>query len=162
MLKSSLTSEANNLKPEEIDRYTRQMILPEISLLGQNKLKSARVLVIGAGGVGSTLLLYLASSGVGTIGIVDPDRVEETNLHRQIIHSEQSVGQLKVESAKKRMLAINRHVNVETFPVRIEPLNAQEIVSKFDLVLDGSDNALTRYLVNDACVLEKVFVFITQ
>lgn len=132
------------------------MILPEMGLKSQNTLKTSKVLVIGAGGIGSTVLLYLAGAGIGTIGVVDDDIVERTNLHRQVLHSADSVGLPKVESAKKRMRGLNDFVNVETYKMRIGPNNARDIVKKYDLVIDGSDNAMTRYVVNDACVLENV------
>lgn len=146
----------NTLSGPEIDVYSRQMILPEMGLTAQNKLKNAKVLCIGAGGIGSSCLLYLAGAGIGKIGVVDSDVVERTNLHRQVIHSADNVGMKKVDSAKLRMNALNDFSNVETIPKRIIPANAQELVRDYDIVIDGSDNAKTRYLVNDACVLEKV------
>ena len=139
-----------------LERYARQMILPEMGLEAQNKLKKAKVLVIGAGGIGSSVLLYLTGAGIGTIGVVDGDTVDRTNLHRQVLHSSEDVGSLKVDSAKRRMNKLNDFVNVITFPTRITKHNADEIVKDFDLVIDGSDNALTRYLVNDICVIQNV------
>lgn len=130
------------------------MILPEMGLEAQNKLKNSKVLVIGAGGIGSSVLLYLSGAGIGTIGVVDSDVVERTNLHRQVLHSTESLGEKKVESGKRRMLALNDFVNVQTHSTRISPVNARELIKQYDLVIDGSDNAMTRYVVNDACVLE--------
>ena len=147
---------SNSLSGKEIDTYSRQMILPEIGLQGQNRLKNAKVLCIGAGGIGSSCLLYLAGAGVGKIGVVDSDCVERTNLHRQIIHSVDKIGEKKVFSAKSRMEQLNDFCNVEAIDARIDQTNAQELVRQYDLVIDGSDNAKTRYLVNDACVIEKV------
>jgi adenylyltransferase/sulfurtransferase len=114
------------------------------------------VLCIGAGGIGSSCLLYLAGAGIGKIGVIDSDVVERTNLHRQVIHSAHSVGQKKVDSAKAKMNALNDFSNVETHFKRIIPANAQELIRDYDIVIDGSDNAKTRYLINDACVLENV------
>lgn len=154
--------ETEKITPEEIDRYGRQMILPEVSLQGQLKLKAARVLVVGAGGIGSSCLMYLAAAGIGTIGIVDDDSVDVSNLHRQVIHGESQAGMPKVGqtdqvfSAMERIKQLNSLVQVEPHQSRITKANAQKLVSQYDLVLDGSDNAATRYIINDACVIEKV------
>ncbi|HEX2840885.1 HesA/MoeB/ThiF family protein [Hyphomicrobium sp.] len=139
------------LTPDEIQRYKRHLVLHDIGGQGQAKLKSARVLVIGAGGLGSPVLLYLAAAGVGTLGIIDDDRVSLDNLQRQILHTTASVGTLKVDSAKDTIARLNPHVTVETLPSRLDASNAADIVSRFDLVADGSDNFATRYLVSDAC-----------
>jgi molybdopterin/thiamine biosynthesis adenylyltransferase/rhodanese-related sulfurtransferase len=138
--------------PEEQARYSRQLMLPEISRAGQQQLKAARVLCLGAGGLGSPAALYLAAAGIGTIGIVDSDDVEVSNLHRQILHGTSAVGRAKVDSARERILDANPHVNVVLHRVRFTSENAEEIVASYDLVVDGSDNFATRYLSNDVCV----------
>jgi len=137
----------------ELLRYGRHLILPEVGLQGQRKLKAAAVLIVGAGGLGSPLALYLAAAGVGRIGIVDFDRVEESNLQRQILHGTSSVGRPKLESAKARLLDLNPGVRVDTYETRLTSENALDILSPYDIVVDGTDNFPTRYLVNDACVL---------
>lgn len=139
----------------EIERYKRQLILKEIGGAGQQRLKSARVLVVGAGGLGSPLIMYLAAAGVGTLGIVDDDRVSLDNLHRQIIFTTVDVTASKVARAAAAVAALNPHVQVETFNLRITDANAREIVRGFDIVADGSDNFTTRYVVSDACYLER-------
>jgi molybdopterin/thiamine biosynthesis adenylyltransferase len=139
------------LTPEEIARYKRHLVLHDIGGQGQARLKAARVLVVGAGGLGSPVLLYLAAAGVGTLGIVDDDRVSLDNLQRQIVHTTAAVGAPKVESARETLARLNPHVTVETFDVRLDAANAADIVSRFDIVADGSDNFATRYLVSDAC-----------
>jgi len=141
------------LSPAETLRYSRHLILPDIGIAGQQRLKAARVLLVGAGGLGSPAALYLAAAGVGTLGLVDWDVVDVTNLQRQIIHGTAGVGTSKVESARARLKDLNPHVQVETFGVRLTSANAMDIVRDFDIVVDGSDNFPTRYLVNDACVL---------
>ena len=144
------------LTPEEIERYKRQLVLKEIGGEGQQKLKAARVLVVGAGGLGSPLILYLAAAGVGTIGIIDDDRVSLDNLQRQIVHDTGSVGKLKTKSAALAVARLNPDVETKVYSTRLVPENALEIVSQFDIVVDGSDNFATRYLVNDACYFAKV------
>jgi molybdopterin/thiamine biosynthesis adenylyltransferase/rhodanese-related sulfurtransferase len=144
-----------DLSRDELLRYSRHLVLPGLGLEGQRKLKRARVLIIGAGGLGSPAALYLAAAGVGTIGIADADVVDLTNLQRQVMHASGSVGTSKVDSAKQRLGELNPHVVVEGIRERITSANAREIVRRFDLVLDGSDNFPTRYLLNDACVLEQ-------
>ena len=141
------------LTREETARYARHLVLPEVGREGQERLKAARVLLVGAGGLGSPAALYLAAAGVGTLGIVDHDAVDITNLQRQILHGTRAVGQPKVASASARLSDTNPHVRVETGAVRLSSENALQIVSQFDVVVDGSDNFPTRYLVNDACVL---------
>lgn len=136
----------------ELERYARHIVLREIGGPGQQRLKSARVLVVGAGGLGSPALLYLAGAGIGTIGIVDDDTVSLSNLQRQVLHSEDRIGEPKVHSARQSIAAINPHVDVVPFNTRLTEANAQEILKDFDLVLDGSDNFATRYLVNETCV----------
>ena len=143
------------LTPEEIERYKRHLVLREVGGQGQQKIKAARVLVIGAGGLGSPVLMYLAAAGVGTLGIIDDDRVSLDNLQRQIVHDTGHVGVSKVESAKATIGKLNPHVRVETYDRRIDAGNALEIVSRYDIVADGSDNFATRYLVSDACYLAK-------
>lgn len=144
-----------SLTPEEIQRYKRHLVLKEIGAPGQNALKGARVLVVGAGGLGSPILMYLAAAGVGTLGIIDHDIVSLDNLQRQIVHDTAHVDELKVDSAKAMIARINPHVRVETYPLRLDAANALEIVSKYDVIADGSDNFATRYLVSDACYLAK-------
>ena len=139
--------------PEELHRYARHLSLGEVGPEGQLRLKEARVLVVGAGGLGSPAALYLAAAGVGTLGIVDGDRVELSNLQRQVLHTTAAVGRPKVDSARERLEATNPHVRVVTHPFRLTAANAMEIVAEYDLVVDGSDNFPTRYLVNDACIL---------
>lgn len=138
---------------EEMRRYGRHLIMPEVGLEGQKKLKASKVLLAGAGGLGSPLGLYLAAGGVGTIGIVDFDVVDLTNLQRQIIHSTKDIGKPKLESAKERILGINPNVEVRTYATRLTSENALDILKGYDVVVDGTDNFPTRYLVNDACVL---------
>ena len=143
------------LTPDEIQRYKRHLVLKEIGGQGQQRLKDARVLVVGAGGLGSPILLYLAAAGVGTIGIIDHDTVSLDNLQRQIVHDTPHVGRPKVDSAKDMIARLNPNVRVETYPIRIDAANAIGIISKYDIVTDGSDNFATRYLVSDACYLAK-------
>jgi adenylyltransferase/sulfurtransferase len=148
------------LTNEEISRYSRHLLLPEIGVQGQEKLKAAKVLIVGTGGLGAPLALYLAAAGVGTIGLVDFDVVDESNLQRQIIHSTRDVGRPKVASAKDRIKGINPHVNVVTHNAMLTSENALEIFADYDIIADGTDNFQTRYLVNDACVfLGKINVY---
>ena len=140
-----------SLSDEELERYARHLILREVGGTGQAKLARARVLVIGAGGLGSPAILYLAAAGVGTIGVVDNDHVSLSNLQRQIAHRTADIGRLKTESAAEAATAINPHVRVDTHPFRLTQENAQALISQYDIVLDGSDNFATRFLVNDAC-----------
>lgn len=142
-----------HLTNPEFERYSRHIIMPDVGLDGQKRLKAAKVLCIGTGGLGAPLLMYLAAAGIGTIGIVDFDVVDTSNLHRQIIHSTDSVGKPKIESAKQRIREINPHCQVELYETRLTAANALEIMAPYDIVADGTDNFPTRYLVNDACVL---------
>src|ERR1700728_2717548 len=141
------------LNKDEILRYSRHLIMPEVGMEGQQKLKAARVLCIGAGGLGSPLALYLAAAGVGTLGIVDFDVVDYTNLQRQIIHSTADVGGKRLDSAADKLMAINPYLNLRTFDTKLTSANALDLFRQFDFVADGTDNFPTRYLVNDACVL---------
>ncbi len=141
------------LTHEEIGRYSRHLILPEVGLEGQKRLKAARVLLVGTGGLGAPLGMYLAAAGVGTLGLVDFDVVDASNLQRQVIHGTKDVGRPKIASATDRIKDVNPHVTVEPFETRLTSENAMEIVRGFDIVVDGTDNFPTRYLVNDACVL---------
>lgn len=141
------------LSREDYERYSRHLILPEVGLDGQKRLKAASVLCIGTGGLGSPLLLYLAAAGIGKIGIVDFDVVDHSNLQRQVIHGTSWVGKPKIESAKNRILEINPDCQVELFETRLSSENALDIIRPYDVVVDGTDNFPTRYLVNDACVL---------
>ncbi|MEH6727458.1 MAG: molybdopterin-synthase adenylyltransferase MoeB [Hyphomicrobiales bacterium] len=147
------------LSPDEIERYARHLVLPEVGGAGQQKLKAARVLVVGAGGLGAPVLLYLAAAGVGHLGLVDDDEVSLSNLQRQIIHTTQDVGRSKVDSAAEYIAAINPHPVLELHNTRIDAHNASELVSRYDIVVDGSDNFATRFLVADWCEqLEKTLV----
>jgi adenylyltransferase/sulfurtransferase len=138
---------------EEIQRYKRHLVLREVGGAGQQKLKAARVLVVGAGGLGAPLLMYLAAAGVGTIGIVDDDVVSLSNLQRQVVHATARVGLAKVESARVALAEINPHVQVTPHAMRLDASNALALIARYDLVADGSDNFATRYLVSDACYL---------
>ncbi|MEB3032163.1 adenylyltransferase/sulfurtransferase MoeZ [[Mycobacterium] nativiensis] len=148
-----LVEPAGELTKDEVARYSRHLIIPDVGVDGQKRLKNARVLVIGAGGLGAPTLLYLAAAGVGTIGIVDFDVVDESNLQRQVIHGVSDVGRSKAESARDSIKEINPLVDVHLHQVRLEPSNAVELFESYDLILDGTDNFATRYLVNDAAVL---------
>ena len=148
-----LATQLEELSSDEILRYSRHLILPEVALEGQQRLKASRVLLIGAGGLGSPLALYLAAAGVGTIGLVDFDVVDVTNLQRQIVHGTKDVGRPKLESARDRLKDMNPHVHVEGYETRLTSENALEIVRDYDIVIDGTDNFATRYLTNDACVI---------
>ena len=143
------------LTSEEVERYARQIVLRGVGGPGQNKLKAARVLIVGAGGLGSPALQYLAGAGVGTLGIVDDDVVALSNLHRQIIHGSGDVGRPKIRSAAEAIRRLNPHVAVEPIDVRLDAANARALVKAFDVVLDGSDNFTTRYALSDACYFER-------
>ncbi|MBK9014439.1 MAG: molybdopterin-synthase adenylyltransferase MoeB [Saprospiraceae bacterium] len=142
-----------NLSPAEIARYARHIAIPEFGLPGQKKLKAGRVLVIGSGGLGSPVLLYLAAAGVGHIGIVDFDTVDDSNLQRQVLFTTADIGKSKAETAKERLLALNPHLDITVYKTRFTRENALELIANYDVVADGTDNFPTRYLVNDACVL---------
>jgi sulfur-carrier protein adenylyltransferase/sulfurtransferase len=142
-----------NLSPDELLRYSRQLILPEIGIDGQRRLKSASVLLIGAGGLGSPLGLYLAAAGIGKLGIVDFDLVDATNLHRQVLYANSDVGRFKVDAARERMQRMNPGVKTAPHNIRLTSENALSILREYDVIVDGTDNFPTRYLVNDACVL---------
>lgn len=148
-----MSTQTGTLSASEVLRYSRHLIIPEVGVAGQEKLKAAKVLLVGAGGLGSPLGLYLAAAGVGTLGIVDFDVVDESNLQRQVLHGTSDVGRQKLESARDRLREINPHVSVHLHPVRLTSANALEIFSQYDVIADGTDNFPTRYLVNDACVL---------
>ncbi|GAB10016.1 molybdopterin synthase sulfurylase MoeB [Gordonia araii NBRC 100433] len=148
-----LTEPTGELSREEVARYSRHLIIPDVGMAGQKRLKNAKVLVIGAGGLGSPTLMYLAAAGVGTIGIVDFDVVDESNLQRQVIHGQSDIGIAKAQSAKNSMLEINPHITVNTHEFALSNENAVELFSQYDLILDGADNFATRYLVNDAAIL---------
>lgn len=148
-----LVEPAAELTRDEVARYSRHLIIPDLGVDGQKRLKNARVLVIGAGGLGSPTLLYLAAAGVGTIGIVEFDVVDESNLQRQIIHGQSDIGRSKAESARDSILEVNPLVTVRLHEQRLEPDNAVQLFEQYDLILDGTDNFATRYLVNDAAVL---------
>jgi adenylyltransferase/sulfurtransferase len=143
------------LTSEEIERYKRHLVLREVGGQGQQKLKAARVLVVGAGGLGSPVIMYLAAAGVGTIGVIDDDHVSLDNLQRQVVHETAQVGAPKVESAKQTIGRLNPHVTIKTHPFRMTADNALDVISQYDIVADGSDNFATRYLTSDACYLAK-------
>ncbi|MCE7060929.1 HesA/MoeB/ThiF family protein [Dyadobacter sp. CY343] len=150
----------SKLEGGERKRYSRQILLPEIGLAGQEKLKAARVLVVGAGGLGCPVLQYITAAGIGEVGIIDHDVVEVTNLHRQILYNPGDVGKSKAITAAEKLSALNEFVKITPYPVRLTEENAAEIIRKYDLIIDGSDNFETRYLVNDICVaLGKPWVF---
>ena len=148
-----LVEPAAELTIEEVRRYSRHLIIPDVGMIGQKRLKNARVLVIGAGGLGSPALLYLAAAGVGTLGIVEFDTVDESNLQRQIIHGQSDIGKSKAISAKESISEVNPLVNVIVHDTRLDNDNVMDIFAQYDLILDGTDNFATRYLVNDAAVL---------
>ncbi|HEY2312624.1 MAG TPA: adenylyltransferase/sulfurtransferase MoeZ [Streptosporangiaceae bacterium] len=148
-----LVEPAADLTVDEVMRYSRHLIIPEVGMTGQKRLKNAKVLCVGAGGLGSPALLYLAAAGVGTLGVIDFDVVDESNLQRQIIHGQSDVGRLKAESARDSIVEINPYVNVQVHTEALTTDNVMEIFSGYDLIVDGTDNFATRYMVNDACVL---------
>src|SRR6202047_1915182 len=150
---SAAEDNAVSLSNEEILRYSRHLIMPEVGMEGQLKLKSAKVLLIGTGGLGAPLGLYLAAAGVGRIELVDFDVVDFTNLQRQVIHGTKDVGRKKLDSAADSMLDINPHIEIDRHEVALSSENALQILRDYDIVVDGTDNFPTRYLVNDACVL---------
>ncbi|RBQ30463.1 molybdenum cofactor biosynthesis protein MoeB [Arcobacter sp. FW59] len=155
-----MMSEQNRLSQEEITRYSRHLILPEVGLEGQLKLKNSKVLVVGTGALGSPVLLYLSAAGVGTIGLIDFDTLDESNLQRQIIHSTKFIGKSKISSANNRINEINPNINVVAINEKLTSQNAIDIIKDFDIVVDGTDNFQTRYLINDTCVmLNKPFVY---
>jgi adenylyltransferase/sulfurtransferase len=143
----------HSLTKDEVNRYSRQLILDEIGPLGQDKLKQAKILVVGAGGLGSPALLYLAGAGIGTLGVVDGDTVKVSNLHRQVIHTSARQGVNKAESAKEALLGLNDSINVRIYPFNLTQQTAQDVISSYDVVIDATDNALAHYLVNDFCIL---------
>ena len=143
------------LTVDEVRRYSRHLIIPDVAMAGQQRLMNAKVLCVGAGGLGSPALMYLAAAGVGTLGIVEFDTVDESNLQRQIIHGQSDIGKSKALSAKEKIAEINPNVNVVVHEVRLDTDNVMEIFAQYDLIVDGTDNFATRYIVNDACVLLK-------
>jgi adenylyltransferase/sulfurtransferase len=143
------------LSVAEVRRYSRHLIIPDVAMAGQQRMMNAKVLCVGAGGLGSPALMYLAAAGIGTLGIVEYDTVDESNLQRQIIHGQSDIGKSKAQSAKEKIAEINPYVNVITHETRLDNSNVMEIFSQYDIIVDGTDNFATRYLVNDACVLLK-------
>jgi adenylyltransferase/sulfurtransferase len=148
-----LVEPAESLTVDEVRRYSRHLIIPDVAMAGQKRLKNAKVLAVGAGGLGSPTLMYLAAAGVGTLGIVEFDVVDESNLQRQIIHGQSDIGRSKAESARDSVLEINPYVTVNLHEERLDSSNVMELFAQYDLIVDGTDNFATRYLVNDACVL---------
>jgi len=151
----ALVSPGPALTVDEVRRYSRHLIIPDVAMAGQQRLMNAKVLCVGAGGLGSPALMYLVAAGVGTLGIVEFDTVDESNLQRQIIHGHSDIGKSKAQSAKAKIAEINPYVNVVTHEARLDNSNVMEIFSQYDIIVDGTDNFATRYLVNDACVLLK-------
>ncbi|MEL6374152.1 MAG: molybdopterin-synthase adenylyltransferase MoeB [Pseudomonadota bacterium] len=151
----TMMTETPALKPDEIERYKRHLVLHDVGGAGQQRLKAARVLLVGAGGLGSPLALYLAAAGVGTLGIIDDDHVALSNLQRQVLHTSADVDRPKVVSASDAVARLNPHVTVEAHPLRLDAANALDLIARYDIVADGSDNFATRYLVSDACYLAK-------
>ena len=151
----ALVSPGPALTVDEVRRYSRHLIIPDVAMAGQQRLMNAKVLCVGAGGLGSPALMYLAAAGIGTLGIVEFDTVDESNLQRQIIHGQSDIGKSKAQSAKAKIAEINPYVNVVTHEIRLDNSNVMEIFSQYDIIVDGTDNFATRYLVNDACVLLK-------
>ena len=139
------------MKTENMERYNRQIILPEIGKTGQEKLSKARVLIVGVGGLGSPIALYLAGAGVGTIGLVDDDVVSESNLQRQVLYTEDEIGLSKALQAQKRLQALNHDIQINAYPTRLTKENAASLIANYDIVVDGCDNFATRYIINDAC-----------
>jgi adenylyltransferase/sulfurtransferase len=150
---TTIAKDATELSSEEIRHYSRHLLLPEVGMEGQRRLKAARVLIVGAGGLGSPAGLYLAAAGVGTLGLADFDVVDESNLHRQVLYARSDVGRPKLDAAVERLRGVNPHIRLVPHPVRLDAGNALELFADYDFVLDGTDNFATRYLVNDACVL---------
>jgi molybdopterin/thiamine biosynthesis adenylyltransferase/rhodanese-related sulfurtransferase len=150
----------NNIGKAELKQYQRQIILPELGLEGQQKLKDAKILMVGAGGLGCPALQYLVAAGAGTIGIVDDDVIDQSNLHRQILYTVADLGKLKAETARLKLTALNPYVHIIAYPIRLSVSNAAGLIGQYDIIIDGSDNFLTRYLINDTCVsLKKPLVF---
>jgi molybdopterin/thiamine biosynthesis adenylyltransferase/rhodanese-related sulfurtransferase len=153
MAETTLTTPKDELSSEEIRHYSRHLLMPEVGLEGQLRLKAARVLIVGAGGLGSPAALYLAAAGVGTLGLVDFDVVDESNLHRQVLYSRSDVGRPKLQAAVERLSGVNPHIRLVPHETRLDSGNALALLGDYDFILDGTDNFATRYLVNDACVL---------
>ena len=151
--KESVSDKAPGFSPEELRRYSRHLVLPGVGAEGQARLTRARVLIVGAGGLGSPVAMYLAAAGVGRLGIIDADHVDLSNLQRQVLHGTRAIGTSKVESARTRLADLNPHVELELHETRLTSANALEIIAEYDIVVDGTDNFPTRYLINDACVI---------
>ncbi len=150
------------MKTENMERYNRQIILPEIGKTGQEKLSKARVLIVGVGGLGSPIALYLAGAGVGTIGLVDDDVVSESNLQRQVLYTEDEIGLSKALQAQKRLQALNHDIRINAYPTRLTKENAASLIANYDIVVDGCDNFTTRYIINDACATGDVLMYMVQ
>ena len=141
------------LSQEELSRYARHLTIPDFGMAGQESLRNSRVLVIGAGGLGCPVMLYLAAAGIGHIGVVDYDRIEKSNLQRQVLYSEDELGQYKAEVAAKKLLKLNPLIDVQPYLTTFNSQNALELIEGYDIIVDGTDNFPTRYLINDACIL---------
>ncbi len=149
-----------DLEQEELHRYWRQISLSEIGTAGQERLKAARILIVGIGGLGSPAALYLAGAGIGNLGLIDPDRVESSNLHRQVLYQQSDIGKIKAQVASSRLRSYNPIIKIKAYPFELTAMNAQEIISNYDIILNATDNFTARYLVNDACYfLNKTNIF---
>ena len=146
-----------NIKKRDFERFEKQIILKNVGFTGQKKISSAKVLIIGIGGLGCPLLLYLANSGVGNLGIVDNDKIELSNLNRQILYTQKDIGKFKVDQAKKKIFEINKNIKIKSYNTRLNEKNISKILNNFDIICDGTDNFSTRYLVNDFCLKKKKF-----
>jgi molybdopterin/thiamine biosynthesis adenylyltransferase len=145
-----------DISDEQLERYSRHILLTEVGVEGQKKIKRSKILIIGAGGLGAPAAFYLAAAGVGTIGIADGDRVEKSNLQRQIIHFTRDIGRVKVQSAREKMTALNPEIKVKTYSTQVTAANVEKLLSEYDFIIDGTDNLSAKFLINDACVINRI------